>query len=80
MAATISLELLTPQKVAAQIDVSEATLPGSLGQFTVLPDHAPYVAQLKPGVLRYTSGEGVQSAVVIGSGFAEVVDNRLLVL
>ena len=79
MSGTLSLELLTPQKLALEIQANEATLPGSLGEFTVLADHAPYVAQLKPGILRYSSEAG-SGALLIGSGFAEVVDNRLLVL
>ena len=79
MSGTISIELLTPKAKAAELDVSEAVLPGILGEFTVLPDHAPYVAQLGPGILRLDGASGPQ-AYVIGSGFAEVVGNRLLVL
>ena len=79
MAGTIALELLTPQKLAVEIQVNEATLPGMLGEFTVLPGHAPYVAQLKPGVLRFAN-DGGSSAYVVGRGFAEVVNDRLLVL
>ena len=79
MADAISLELITPSALAAKVSASEVTLPGLLGEFTVLPGHAPYVAQIRPGIVRYRS-EGSQHSFVLGSGFVEVSENRLLVL
>lgn len=75
----LQLELVTPSKVAQKLEATEVVLPGFLGELTVLPDHAPYVAQVRPGVVRIKTLDG-ESSFVLGSGFAEVADNKLLVL
>ena len=76
---TLHLELITPSSVAAKLEATEVVLPGFLGEMTVLPDHAPFVGQLRPGIVRIRTQQG-QSSFVLGSGFAEISDNQLLVL
>lgn len=77
--AALKLQLITPSKVAAEVEASAVTLPGALGEFTILPGHAPYVAEIRPGIVNFASAKGKES-LVISSGFAEVINDELLVL
>jgi F-type H+-transporting ATPase subunit epsilon len=54
-------------------------VPGSAGEFGVMPNHAPVMSTLKPGVLQVYGGEGEDRFFVRG-GFAEVMPKGLTVL
>jgi len=75
----LALEILTPDKPIVHEDVDEAQLPGSAGAFGVLPGHTPLLALLDPGELWYRKG-GTKTTLVIGSGLAEVLPDRVTVL
>ncbi len=55
------------------------TLPGALGEMTVLPGHTPLLSTLMVGVLRYVE-KGQGGEVAVNRGFVEVLDNRITVL
>ena len=50
------------------------TLPGELGSFSVLYDHAPLISSLIKGEIKYTEDE-LEKSIGISSGFVEVRDN-----
>ena len=50
--ATFHFDLVSPEKVLFSGEVSQVDVPGSEGDFGVLAGHAPYIATLKPGVLK----------------------------
>ena len=52
--------------------LSEITAPGARGEFGVLPGHTPFVAALKPGVLRWKAKGGKPGVMAVGAGYAEV--------
>ena len=79
MANTLRLELVTPTKVVAEIETSEVVATAADGEFGVLPGHALYIAQLRPGEVRYKDAEG-QQTLVIGRGFADVGPDRVTIL
>ena len=76
MAKTITLEMVTPEKVAFESPVDFIVLPALEGEMGVLPDHAPFLVQLKPGEVRVTKG-GEVSAFAVSGGFAEIKDNKV---
>jgi len=76
---SIRLEFVTPERSIAHTDVDEVELPGEEGFFAVLPGHAPLLAALKTGPIRYLAG-GAQHYAFIGGGFAEVTADRVSVL
>ena len=55
-------------------------VPGSEGDFVVLPDHAPVLTTLKPGVIIFKDEQGVESRVFVRGGFAEVGTEGLIIL
>lgn len=79
MAETLSLEIVTPDGVKLTQSVEIFTAPGVHGEFGVMPRHRPMLAALTAGIVTYTRG-GLMESVAIGSGFAEVADDRAVVL
>lgn len=75
----IDLQVVTPERRTLSANVTRVTLPGATGELGILPGHAPLVSELSPGVLSYgdASAEGL---LAIGSGFAEVLPGRVIVL
>jgi F-type H+-transporting ATPase subunit epsilon len=80
MAETFKFELISPEKVLVSQDVAEVIVPGSEGDFTVLPRHAPLIATLRPGVLRIPGLDGRLAAIYVRGGLADVGPDRLSVL
>jgi F-type H+-transporting ATPase subunit epsilon len=76
---TIHLEVVTPDGVKLAADVSEFTAPSVDGEFGVLPGHVPLLAALTTGIVTYTLG-GEKHAVAVGAGFAEVSDDKALLI
>lgn len=80
MADTFKFSLVSPEKVLVSTDVGEVIVPGSEGDFTVLPRHAPFISTLRPGILRIPGMSDGQSEVYIRGGLAEVNGESLTVL
>ena len=75
----MKLDILTPEKTLFSGDADSVTLPGTLGAFTILPNHAPMISSLRPDhTLSYTQ-EGKTESIVIGGGFVEVRNNHIIV-
>ena len=68
--------IIAPDKLIFEGDVESVTLPGTMGSFTVLNNHAPIISSLNRGRIAYKDANGV-AEVLIESGFAEVRDNTL---
>jgi len=79
MAGTFKFELVSPERILLSIDAEQVVVPGSEGDFAVLPGHAPVIATLRPGVLDVRAG-GARKRLFVKSGFADVDPGRLTVL
>lgn len=79
MAATIQLEIVTPDGHKLKEDVEEFTARSTQGEFGVLPGHQPLAAALTTGIVTYKKG-GVTSSVAVGAGFVEVFHDRAVLL
>jgi F-type H+-transporting ATPase subunit epsilon len=79
MDGTIHLEVVTPDGLKLAADVSEFTAPSVDGEFGVLPGHVPLLAALTTGIVSYVLG-GEKHAVAVGPGFAEVSDDKALLI
>ncbi len=77
---TFIIDIVTPDKTAFNCKAISLTAPGVEGYFGVLANHAPMMAELHPGKLQIVEPEDVRCLVVIGGGFLEVADNRVVVL
>jgi len=73
MAGTLTLRVITPERIALDREVASVRLPGLDGSIGVLPRHAPMVAALEPGLVRYRTPSGAdEEALFVAGGFAEV--------
>ena len=79
MAEKMKLEIVTPYGRVVDTDVDEVTATGALGEFGVLPDHAPFLTSLKIGELCYKI-DGVSACMALNWGYFETRDNRIIVL
>jgi F-type H+-transporting ATPase subunit epsilon len=76
---TFQLEVVTPERLVIDTQVSEAELPGKDGYMGILPGHAPLLSALGKGTLTY-SESGAKQVIAIDGGFVEVFDNHVRVL
>jgi len=79
MADTIQFDLVSPERRLASIQASAVQIPGADGDMTAMPDHAPLITTLRPGLLRIESPEGNSEYIVTG-GFAEIGTGSMSVL
>ena len=80
MAATIRLEVVTPEKVVVSEEAHIVAAPGSLGEFGVLIGHTPFLTTLKTGIIRYSDAAGTEKFVFVSGGFAEALPDKVTVL
>ncbi|MCD7710364.1 MAG: F0F1 ATP synthase subunit epsilon [Porphyromonadaceae bacterium] len=74
----MTLEIISPTGTLFHGEVSRVTLPGTIGSFTVLQDHASLLSTLKAGEISYES-DGAVKTVAAEGGFVDVNNNRVVV-
>jgi F-type H+-transporting ATPase subunit epsilon len=80
MADLFKFELVSPEDLLLSQDVRQVLVPGTEGNFTVLPGHAPLLSTLRPGVLDVLDEQGREDRIYVRGGIAEVNPNGLTVL
>ena len=75
----LKLEIVTPEKKLVDTEADSVTIPTASGEAGILPNHAPLISALKPGILSYTH-RGTTEKVAIAGGFLEVTGDRVSVL
>ncbi|MFZ1728343.1 MAG: F0F1 ATP synthase subunit epsilon [Albidovulum sp.] len=79
MADTMQFDLVSPERKLASGPAREVRIPGAEGDFTAMPDHAPVITTLRPGILTVVTADATTDYVVTG-GFAEVTAEGVSVL
>lgn len=79
MADSFKFELVSPERLLISVDVKSVRVPGDDGDFLVLPDHAPMMSTLRPGIVVINSVDGEKSFFVKG-GFADASPSSLTIL
>lgn len=77
--ADLHLEIVTPEKKVFDEKVDVVNIPTVRGEVGILPNHAPLISSLKPGILSYTT-KGATERMVIAGGFVEVNSNKVSIL
>src|ERR1700758_1650583 len=83
MASSIPFKLITPTKVVFEGDAELVIAVTTEGEEGILPHHAPFLAALKPGVLRANvMREGASSRLELATseGFMQALPDRLTIL
>jgi F-type H+-transporting ATPase subunit epsilon len=76
---SLHFDFVSPEKVLFSGEVDQVDLPGAEGDMGILPNHAPIVTTLRPGIVTIYREGGDLPVVVIG-GFAEMSPAGLTVL
>ncbi|WP_298858102.1 F0F1 ATP synthase subunit epsilon [uncultured Sulfitobacter sp.] len=79
MADTMQFDLVSPERRLASAQVASVQIPGADGDMTAMPDHAPTITTLRPGLLTVDGPDG-QSQYVVTGGFAEITATGVSVL
>ncbi|MCL4107744.1 UNVERIFIED_CONTAM: hypothetical protein GTU68_022205 [Idotea baltica] len=79
MADTLQFDLVSPERRLASLAATEVQIPGADGDLTAMPDHAPVITTLRPGILKVSGPDGTTEYAVTG-GFAEVTASATSVL
>lgn len=73
------LEILTPDKKIFEGEVTSVTVPGKLGSFEILNNHAPIISTLEDGKVTVRENKAEQHFNILG-GVVEVINNKIIVL
>jgi F-type H+-transporting ATPase subunit epsilon len=76
----VEFELVTPERLLLSEMVEMVVVPGTEGNFGVLPGHAPLISTIRPGMIEIYQGQTVTRRIFIVSGVAEVTAERCTVL
>jgi F-type H+-transporting ATPase subunit epsilon len=77
----VQFELVTPERLVLSTMVEMVVVPGTEGNFGVLPGHAPLISTIRPGMIEiYETRPTVSERIFVVSGIAEVTPERCTVL
>ena len=79
MSDKLKLEIVSPDKLVLSEEVDEVVVPGSQGQFGVLPGHTSFLATLDVGELTYQK-EKTTGHIFVSAGYAEVSADKITIL
>ncbi|MDA0219148.1 MAG: F0F1 ATP synthase subunit epsilon [Proteobacteria bacterium] len=80
MADKVNFELVSPERLLVSDQYDMVVIPGGDGDFGVLPQHAPLISTIRPGVIDIHDGGRITHQVFVDGGFAEVLPDRCTVL
>lgn len=73
----MTLNIISAQSIMFSGEVKSVTLPGTMGSFTVLRDHASLISTLTPGQIAYVDNDGAKHDTTITGGIVSV-DNNII--
>ncbi len=77
--AELNLEIITPEKPIFKDQIESVTIPGTLGSFQVLKDHAPLISSFEIGIIKVKSASS-ETLYTTSGGTVEVNHNQVLIL
>ncbi len=80
MADTFEFELVSPERLLLSERAEMVVVPGTEGNFGVLPGHSPFASTVRADVIEVYENNKVKQRIFVGGGFAEVTPERLTVL
>jgi F-type H+-transporting ATPase subunit epsilon len=76
----VQFELVSPERLIVSAEVEMVVVPGTEGNFGVLPGHAPLISTIRPGTIDIYQGGIITERIFIVGGIAEVTPERCTVL
>ena len=79
MAATLKLEIVTPEAKTYSEDVEMVTMPGVEGEMGIYPMHVPLMTQIVAGELAVRK-DGREYFLAIGEGVVEITADKVAIM
>jgi F-type H+-transporting ATPase subunit epsilon len=76
----LNIEIITPYKVSFSGEAKSITIPGTMGSFQVLYNHAPIISTFEIGLIKVNIDNNKTLIFATGGGTVEVNKNNVLVL
>ena len=76
----LNLEILTPDKLSYSGEVEAVTVPGTVGSFQVLYNHAPLLSTIDIGAIKVEVSKDKTIYFATGGGTIEVLNNKIKIL
>jgi F-type H+-transporting ATPase subunit epsilon len=73
-------ELVSPERLLVSEDVRSVVGPGSEGEMTVMPRHAPVITTMRPGIVVVEAVGGEKNRYVVYGGFADITPESCTLL
>jgi len=76
----LNLEIISPSKIGYTGKVVSVTVPGSLGNFQILYNHAPIISSLEIGEIKLEESSGTKLRFATSGGTLELSNNKVIIL
>jgi F-type H+-transporting ATPase subunit epsilon len=76
----VQFELVSPERLIVSAEVEMVVVPGTEGNFGVLPGHSPLISTIRPGTIDIYQGGAITERIFVVGGIAEVTPERCTVL
>ena len=74
------LSIISAESKVFEGKVENILVPGMVGDFLVLTNHAPCVSSIRPGFLEFSDGTSDKQRYFVSGGIIEVINNMVSVL
>ncbi len=74
------LSVISAESKVFEGKVESILVPGMVGDFLVLPNHAPCISSIRPGFLEFSEGTSDKQRYFVSGGIIEVINNSVSVL
>ncbi|MBP7373690.1 MAG: ATP synthase F1 subunit epsilon [Prevotella sp.] len=71
---SLKLKIVSPERVEFNGEAEVVKVPGLMGMFEILSNHAPIISALQQGIVEFETSEGRKELSITG-GFVEVQKN-----
>ena len=73
----LQLKIISPERIVFTGEVTQVVVPGTLGEFEILDNHAPIISSLEKRKVDYVPLHGDKESLEILGGFVEVQKNEV---
>ena len=80
MTGKFNLTIISAESKIFEGEVENVLVPGMIGDFLVLSNHAPCISSVRPGFLEFTEGTSKKQRYFVSGGIIEVINNTVSVL
>ena len=74
------LTIISAESKVFEGEVEGVLVPGMVGDFLVLSNHAPCISSIRPGFLEFSEGTSDKQRYFVSGGIIEIINNMVSVL